>query len=342
MAKLKAAIIGCGGRGREHAMGYAASDQVEIVAVVDPRVEARTAAAEKFGVKAAYASHQQMFAEHRPDIVSICTWTGWHPLHVRESAAGVRAIHCEKPMAPTWGEAKAMFAQCEKAGVQLTFCHQRRFGAHFITARRLAMEGAIGKVERMEGFCSNMFDWGTHWFDMFCFNNDETPAVSVLGQIDVAKWHRVFGVPVESSGISCVQFANGVHATLHTGADHGGTCSNRIIGSEGVIEVEVSKGPRVRMLREGGSGWEVPPLEGVVPAGGDTVLSVLDAIACLQSGARSTLGSHNALRSTELIFATYESSRRRGRVTLPLDTDDSALLELLGADGHVVLDGMPG
>lgn len=34
-------------------------------------------------------------------------------------------------------------------------------------------------------------------------------------------------------------------------------------------------------------------------------------------------------RCTELIFATYESSRRRGRVDLPLEVEDSPLLSML-------------
>ena len=336
MAKLKAAIIGCGGRGQEHALGYAASEDVEIVAVVDPKVEARTLLAELYKVKKGYSTHQEMFAKHRPDIVSVCTWTGLHPEHVAASAeAGVKAIHSEKPMAPTWGESKAMFEQCENAGIQLTFCHQRRFGAHFIRARELALGGAIGTVERMEGYCSNLFDWGTHWFDMFCFYNDETPAEWVMGQIDMTDATRVFGVPVESSGISSVKFTNGVQALLMTGNDHGGTCSNRIIGSQGMIEVEVNKGPRLRILREGLPEWEIPSLDGIIAPLGDTVHSILDAIACLQTGALPTLGSRNALRATELIFATYESSRRRARVMLPLDVDDSALLEMLGVEGGV-------
>jgi UDP-N-acetylglucosamine 3-dehydrogenase len=336
MTKLKAAIIGCGGRGLEHAKGYAASEDVEIVAAVDSKPEALEKLGTAHKVPGLYKSHEEMFAEHRPDIVSVCTWTGLHPEHVAAaSRAGVRAIHSEKPMAPTWGESKAMHAECVKAGIQLTFCHQRRFGAHFIKARELAHEGAIGTIERMEGYCSNLFDWGTHWFDMFCFYNNETPAETVMGQIDMAGWHRVFGVPVESSGLASVRFANGVHALLATGNDHGGTCSNRIIGSKGMIEVEVNKGPRLRLLREGASEWEVPALNGIVPPLGDTVLSILDAIECLQAEKEPTLSSHNALRATELIFATYESSRRRARVTLPLDTDDSALLAMLGAKGVV-------
>ena len=52
-------------------------------------------------------------------------------------------------------------------------------------------------------------------------------------------------------------------------------------------------------------------------------------VDCLQSGDEPELSSHRALRATELIFATYESSRRRGRILLPLDVDDSALLTML-------------
>ena len=45
-----------------------------------------------------------------------------------------------------------MHQACEKAGVQMTFCHQRRFGAQFVKARELALGGAIGTVHRLEGF----------------------------------------------------------------------------------------------------------------------------------------------------------------------------------------------
>lgn len=330
--KIKAAIIGCGGRGTEHAKGYHASDRTEIVAVCDPLPEALKKITTKYPIQETFPSHQAMLAAVKPDIVSVCTWTGLHPEHVLDAvAAGVRAIHSEKPIAPTWGEAKRMHQAYTRAGVQVTYCHQRRFGAHFITARRLAQEGAIGKISRIEGYCSNLFDWGTHWFDMFNFYNNETPAEWVMGQIDTEKAHTVYGVYVESTGLSHIRYENGVHATLYTGsdADTGATCSNRIIGSEGVIEVEVHRGPALRMMRNTGSGWEVPDLTGVVPPGGDTTLSILDAIDCMQTGRKPTLCGENAMRATELIFATYESSRRRARIKLPLTIEDSPLLSML-------------
>jgi hypothetical protein len=41
------------------------------------------------------------------------------------------------------------------------------------------------------------------------------------------------------------------------------------------------------------------------------------------------LAARRALQATEIIFATYESSRRRGRVDLPLKQKDSAYLSML-------------
>ena len=66
-----------------------------------------------------------------------------------------------------------------------------------------------------------------------------------------------------------------------------------------------------------------------MPASQRTVASVQSLVDCLGSGDEPGLSSHRALRATELIFATYESSRRRGRILLPLDVDDSALLTML-------------
>jgi hypothetical protein len=82
-------------------------------------------------------------------------------------------------------------------------------------------------------------------------------------------------------------------------------------------------------MREGVSGWKVPKLKGVVPPGGDTTLSVLDLIDCLKTGREPVLSGRKALQATELIFATYESSRRRARIYLPLEIEDSPLLSML-------------
>ncbi|MEW6356941.1 MAG: family 16 glycoside hydrolase [Planctomycetota bacterium] len=337
MQKLRVGLIGCGGRGRAHALGYQQSDKVQMVACADPVEVARQKMATDFNIPNTYADYNEMLSKEKLDIVSMALWTGLHYDAVMACVgAKIKLINAEKPMAPTFGEAKRMYEACEKAGIMMTFSHQRRFGPQFSKARDLLKGGAIGELIRMEGYCSNLFDWGTHWFDMMFFYNDDLPAEWVIGQIDVAEDKAVFGTPVESNGLSYIKWRNGITGLLVTGEDHGGRCQNRLIGAAGIIEI----GNSLRVFRSNGAGWETPTLTASKLPGSDTTLYILESIDCLLGEKESILSSRKALQATELIFATYESARRRARVYLPLDTEDSALLTMLKT-GEVTIPDWP-
>ena len=330
---FKAGIIGCGGRGRSHARGYQASSDVEIVACSDPVENARNDFAEQFEVSNTYENYEEMLAKESLDFVSVCTWIALHrDMVIAAANSGIKAIHSEKPMAPTWGDAKALYQACVDNDVVITFCHQRRFGAQFIKAKQLANEGAIGELRRLEGSCSNLLDWGTHWFDMFLFYNNDEPVDWVIGQIDVAEEKLVFGTQVETSGLSWFRWKNGVEGLLTTGGVSLQGFANRLVGTEGIIDV--GGGAPVRMLRTGANEWETPDLSDITPKGDDTVLSVLDLIDSVKTGREPELSGRKALQGAELIFATYESSRRRAKIHLPLTGDDSALLTMI-ANGDI-------
>jgi len=241
-------------------------------------------------------------------------------------------------MAPTWGESRRMHEACERAGVQTTYSHQRRFGSRFKKAKELANDGTIGELRRLEGYCPNLFDWGTHWFDMLFFYNNEEPVEWVMGQIDCVDDRDVFGIPVETNGISLFRYRNDVTGLLITGDDHLGGCENRLIGTEGIIEV--GGGAGVRLFRAGSKGWESVKLERPVPPKDETTLAILDSVECFGTDREPELSSRKALQATELIFATYESARRRARVYLPLETEDSALLTMLD-EGQIVIPNYP-
>jgi predicted dehydrogenase len=320
--------------GHYHARGYQASPDAAIVALADLSQENARAFQAEHGGDQIYQDYREMLKKERLDIVSICTWPHLHAEMVIAAAeAGVRAIHCEKPMAPTFGEARRMVESCRQHGTQLTFNHQRRFGKAYQTARELLRSGAIGQLERMEATCPNMFDWGTHWFDMLFFYNDETPAMWVIGQVDLRDSEKVFGVPVEGHGLSHFLFANGVEGLMMTGTGAFGTLTNRLIGSEGTIEVGHSQEVPLRYWGSGMSAWTtVEVAEGLHPS--DAVQrGVLDLVDALKNGREPELAARRALRATEVIFATYESSRRRARIDLPLTIDDSPLIAMLNEQG---------
>ncbi len=341
MAPFRVGIIGCGqtrssgratgaGISHRHAEGYNATPDAEIVALCDIVIENARAFQELHGGQRLYTDYREMLAQEQLDIVSVCTWPHLHaPMVIAACEAGVKAIHCEKPMAPTYGEALAMVRAAEEHGVQLTFDHQRRFGDPFRKAKQLYKLGAIGELVRLEASTSNMYDWGTHWFDMLFFYNDQVPVEWVIGQIDPRGGHKIFGVYVEGQGISYYRFQNGVYGLMVTGKDTGWTAENRLVGTEGVIEVGVTPDVPLRIWPKGKDGWEPVPVEDGIHAQIHFQRAILDLVEALKEGREPELSARKALQATELIFATYESSRRRGRVELPLDIEDSPLLSML-------------
>lgn len=332
--KLRVGFIGVGrpwrsegatgfGMAYQHAEGYAKTGICEMVACADISEDNSKAFAEKNGVARTYTDYEKMLADEQLDIVSICTWPHLHaPMTIAAAQAGVKAIHCEKPMATSWGEAKEMSRVCDERGVKLTFNHQRRFLDPFQNARWVANEGFIGKLLRIEGNCGDLYDWGTHWLDMFFFYNNETPAEWVLGQVDSREEKKVFGVSLENQGLCRFQFANGVQALLETGWGMNDGVQHRLIGTEGIIEVR-NEVPRVRVMCSGQVGWAPRILSDDLHGPDAVQRAIADIVDAVVTGRESMLSAHNALRATEVIFATYESSRRRGRVDLPLTVDDS-------------------
>ncbi len=295
---------------------------------------------EQWQIPSGYADYQEMLTKERLDIVSVCVWPALHaPLVIDAARSGVKAIHAEKPMAPTWGECRRMAAECESRRVQLTFNHQRRFGAPFRGAKKLLDEDAIGELLRLEAFTINLFDWGTHWFDLMFMYNDEVLAEWVIGQIDARGGSEIFGVMVEGQAVSYLKWRNGVSGLLVTGQGAFGpregklrdmSCGNRLVGSGGTIEVGVKDGPDLR-YRNADTGGRWREVEGVAGLHGEEHVSagIRDLVDCIGTEREPVLSARKALRATELIFATYESSRRRGRVDLPLEIEDSPFQAML-------------
>jgi UDP-N-acetylglucosamine 3-dehydrogenase len=316
-----------------HAMGYQASPDVSIHAVCDIVRENAEAFAERYGAQRVYLDYQEMLGQESLDIVSVCTWPAFHAPMVEAAArAGVKAIHCEKPMADTYGGAKRMVEVCDELGVQLTVSHQRRFVETYVKAKELLDAGRIGDLLRIEMQAPNMYDWGTHYIDSMFYYNNETPAQWVIGQIDGRESALVFQMPNEAQAVSYIRFANDVYGLAVTG--HGAGMGTRLIGTDGQIQAPYTQEQPLRVWGIGDRDWQVIDVDGFVDGPtfpGDVQKAILDVIDCLKTGRTSTLDAHNALRTTEVIFATYESSRRRGRVDLPLDIDDNPFVAMVEA-----------
>ncbi|MFC7141016.1 Gfo/Idh/MocA family protein [Halosimplex aquaticum] len=325
-----------------HANGYEKLDDADLVACADIVRENAEAFAAEYDIDegGVYEDYESMLEEVEPDIVSVCVPPSIHaPICIDcVRADSVEAIHCEKPMAETYGGARMMAQEADRHDVQLTFNHQRRFSDAVRTAKRLLDDGEIGDLERVEFSAGvGIFDYGSHSFDLCNYFNDETPGEWVMGQIDYREENVLFGSHNENQAMVMWQYENGVHGLAGTdGTGTGGpaaaiACHNRLVGSEGVIEVGPAgeDTPPLRIRRHGDAQWEPVETEDGLHSWDFVDRAIAENVRCLREGETPELGAENALNATELIFATWESSRKRGRVDLSLEIDDNPLVEMV-------------
>lgn len=341
MSSYTCAVVAAGSQGRVHAKGYAAAASASLVAIADPDQAAARELAADLEIPAVYDSHDALLKAEHPDVLSICTPPSTHLEIARDAiAAGVRAIHCEKPIATSYADVLEMHQLAADAGVQLTFNLQRRFEPVHRFAREQLAAGAIGDVVSVEGYCPNLPDWGSHVVDLVLFYlGDQSPSW-VMGQVDVSVNRYVYGAFAETSSLTFVKWDSGVNAVILTGREPQTPLLNLqnnlgvlVQGTEGRLD---ARGARCVIRRFGQDDvvfespysrdtttWERRVDPAIVAC---TAEAISDLLMSLAEGRPPVLRSELGVRGAEIIFATYESSRSRRRVSLPLDTHDNALL----------------
>ena len=351
MAPLRVGFIGTGpktdkpsatgyGMANHHATAYQSlpPGEVEMVACCDLYRERAAAFAQRNGIpdRAVYTDYHQMLAKEKLDIVSVATWIEAHAQIVCDTARyRPMGIFCEKPMAYTWADCKRMVEACVQNDVKLAFDLQRRYGKPFRIARQLTEQGAVGKLLRVEFGAGDLFEYGTHNFDLSAYLAGCTRAKWALGQIDYSQWKVVFGTHNENTALAYWEYENGVQALGATGrcADIVGS-HNRVIGSDGVIEIgprdPAAAGKHLRYRVFGRNEWVYPETDGEHCHGpGYIERAIADFIASTKAGTDSEIIGFSALDDTEIIYAIWHSARIRGIVELPLRVEDNALVSMV-------------
>ena len=142
--KFQVGIIGSGMISGSHLEAYKADKRVEVAWVADVLLDRAEARAKEFNVARAITDYRKGLKD--VDAVSVCTPPFAHKVPVIDAArAGVHVL-CEKPMALSTRDAKAMAAACAKARVTLGICSARAVNAGHLATRDLVRKGKLGKV----------------------------------------------------------------------------------------------------------------------------------------------------------------------------------------------------
>jgi len=124
MQRIRTAVIGVGYLGRFHAQKYAGLPGAELVAVADPRPEARDAVAAQTGCRAV-ADYRELLGQ--VEAVSVVTPTPLHfPIAQDCLEHGVHVL-VEKPIAETPAQARTLIATAARCRRVLQVGHLERF-----------------------------------------------------------------------------------------------------------------------------------------------------------------------------------------------------------------------
>ncbi|ADF38957.1 NADH-dependent dehydrogenase [Priestia megaterium DSM 319] len=188
MAKVKIGVIGCGSIAQHrHLPEYKMNEQVELVAVCDINTERANSVAQQYGVKA-YTNYEELLASGTVEAVSVCTPNYLHaPISVAALNSGVHVL-CEKPMATSEEEAKAMIEAAKTNGKKLMIGHNQRFVASHQKARELIEKGEIGKIYSFRTAFGHggPEGWSVDGKDSWFFKKDEA-FIGAMGDLGVHK-----------------------------------------------------------------------------------------------------------------------------------------------------------
>lgn len=131
MDKIRLGLIGCGGRAGAHMSSWVKMEDVEVVAVADPREERARAACEKFGgTPRVYRDHTALYDNESAetlDAVIICIEPTAHTdVEERAVEMGLPFI-VEKPMALDLGKAERLLAAIKEKDLITSVGFQDRY-----------------------------------------------------------------------------------------------------------------------------------------------------------------------------------------------------------------------
>lgn len=144
MRPVRIAIVGAGWVTEHHLGAYRdLGDRVEIVAIADPDPVVLAERADRWSIPRRFASDAEMLAAVEVDAVDVASPRQHHAASVRRAVDLGCAVFCQKPLTPTWAEARAL-VDALPPDARLMVHENWRFRGHYQTIRDWIAAGRIG------------------------------------------------------------------------------------------------------------------------------------------------------------------------------------------------------
>jgi predicted dehydrogenase len=320
--KVRVAILGCGGMAGAHANRFKGNPDVEIVACCDVSDEQVAKFIERnlkdyAPAPKRFTDPQKMYAEAKPDAVTIVTPHTMHFDHGMQALDAGCHVLMEKPMVTAADQAHALAKKVKETKKVFTIGYNTPCSPEFAFIREAIRKGSFGKLELISGYLSQnwmkavagswrqdpklsgggqAYDSGAHILNSLCWSV-ESDIAEVFAFVDN------HGTPVDINSSINVRFANGCFASIVVSGNCPAAASSmHFIFENGRIDVDGWGGSWINVF-EGGERVKYPLIPGKAQSPND---NFIDAIL---GRADARTSPANGIVQSELMDAIYESQR---------------------------------
>jgi predicted dehydrogenase len=250
-------------------------DEAAVVAVASPTAGNAEKLAKKYGIPRVFTDYRKMLAEQDIEMVTIAAPNYLHAQMTVDAAQAGKHVVCEKPLCMTLQEADVMIETCRRKGVLLMYAEELFFTPKYVRAKRMADEGAFGKVymvkqsEKHFGPHASWFwdvrrsgggalmDLGCHGI-AFCYWFLGRPAIKSV-YCQMGTYVHTDKTEGEDDSVCILEFANGAVGLVENSWARRGGMDDRIevYGEGGLTCADLLMGNALQTYSEYGYGYAV-------------------------------------------------------------------------------------
>jgi len=242
-----------------HAAGYSAAmadiPNARLAAVADHDAERGRKMAERFGAKYV-PSYEDLVKEDIQGVI-VCPENVRHRELTIIAAQAGKHVLCEKPLAPTVEDCRAMIDECKKHNVKLMTAFPCRYSPAMIQAKRAIDAGQIGKILAIKGTNHGVCPGG--WFIDKKLAGGGAVVDHTVHVADLMRWilgsevsevyaeigNLMFHSDYDDIGMLTLTFQDGTFATIDSSWSRPksfpfwGDVTLEIVGTDGTISLDL-------------------------------------------------------------------------------------------------------
>jgi predicted dehydrogenase len=196
---LRVLVVGCGNMGASHARAYHRMPEFQIVGLVSRGPESRAALGRELGGVPEFGDYFDALAATRPDVVSVNTYPETHAPYAMAALEAGCHVFCEKPLAETVEQARALADAARTGGRKLVVGYilrvhpawtmfielARTLGKPLVMRMNLNQQSQGAQWQGHRNLMQSMspiVDCGVHYVDVMCQMTGARPLrVSAIG-----------------------------------------------------------------------------------------------------------------------------------------------------------------